>query len=220
VTQIGSTQAPFRADTRTVLDRLGGWRGLIDGAAPPAVFAATNAGVRLTGSVEQALPVAVAAAIGTAAGLGMWRAAHGHSVAGLLRGLVGLVVAVGLALWTGQARDFFLPGIYVDAFYAVALAASALIGRPLIGHAYATLFRVGRSWAVNRRLLRVLTLATWGWAGVYLLRAVVQGLLYSADQPELLAVAKLTLGWPLTAAAVVVTLAAVRRNRGNGGRAS
>ena len=46
---------------------------------------------------------------------------------------------------------------------------------------------------------------------MFAVRAGVQALLYREDLPGLLAVGKLLLGWPLTLAAVVLTLAAVRR---------
>jgi hypothetical protein len=210
--------APVAA--RTVLDRLGGWRGLVDGAVPPLALVATNAGLGLLGHDDRALPVAVAVAAGSAALLGALRVAGGHSVGGVLRGLAGLAMAVVFALWTGRARDFFLPGIYVDAAYAVGLAASALVGHPLVGHAYALLLGLGPTWRDDRRLRRVMAVATWGWSAVYVLRAVVQGLLYSVDEPELLALAKLVLGWPLTAVAVLLTLRAARRTRSGHGRTS
>lgn len=196
-----------------VLDRLGGRRGLVDGAAPPLVFVAANAVGGLAGLGDRAVLVAAGTAAATAAGLATRRVTEGGSVAGVLRGLAGLVVAVAVVLWTGQARDFFLPGMYVDAVYAVALGGSALVGHPAVGHAYAALFRVGRAWRDDRRLRRVMAVATWGWALVYVLRVAVQLLLYRLDQPELLALAKLALGWPLTAVAVVLTLRAAQRVR-------
>jgi hypothetical protein len=55
-----------------------------------------------------------------------------------------------------------------------------------------------------------MTRATWGWAGVFAVRAGAQYALYTADQPELLGLVKLALGWPLTVAAVVLTLRSVR----------
>jgi hypothetical protein len=53
--------------------------------------------------------------------------------------------------------------------------------------------------------------ATFGWSAVYGLRTGVQVLLYGADRPELLAVSKLLLGWPLTITVVALTMGAVRR---------
>jgi hypothetical protein len=156
------------------------------------------------------LHVAVAGAAATALVVLAHRARRGESLRGGLRGLAGLAVAVAFAAWTGRARDFFLPGIYVDAVYGAAFAVSAMVGRPVVGYLYATLFRAGSSWRGDRRLRRVLTAATYGWSLVFVVRAGVQAAFYRADQPELLALAKIALGWPLTAASVAATLAAVR----------
>lgn len=196
-------------DQHPWLVALGGRRGLVDGAVPPVVFVAVNAVAEMTG-VAHALHVAVAASAVTATVVLAHRARRGESLNAGLRGLAGLAVAVGLAAWTGQARDFFLPGIYVDAAYGVAFAASAVVGRPVVGYVYATLLRAGPSWRRDRRLRRVLAVATYGWSLVFVTRAAVQAALYRADQTELLALAKLALGWPLTVAAIAATLAAVR----------
>ena len=56
----------------------------------------------------------------------------------------------------------------------------------------------------------MLVAATYGWSLVFGVRTAVQAVLYRADQPELLALAKVALGWPLTAVAIAATLAAVR----------
>ena len=209
------------SELASLLDRLGGRRGLIDGAMPPLLFAATNAVGGALGHGDRALPLAVTAAATSAVALGILRRVQGTSLAGVVRGLVVLVAAAGLALWTGHARDFFLPGMYVDGAYALALAGSVLFRRPLVGYAYAAVFRGGR-WRHDHRLRRVLGIATLGWGATYGLRASVQLVLYRADEPGLLAVAKLALGWPLTAAAVILTLRAVRhpsgRNSGPTGR--
>ena len=58
-----------------------------------------------------------------------------------------------------------------------------------------------------------MTVATLGWAAVYAVRAVMQMALYAADQPQLLGLAKIALGWPLTALAVLWTVRAARRTR-------
>lgn len=196
--------------TPAVLERLGGWQGLVDGAVPPLLFVAANTGAGLLGNDERAVTIAAATAGGSAAVLGLARMATGRSLAGVARGLLGLVLAVGFALWTGRARDFFLPGIAVDGFYAAALTVSVLLGRPAIGYAYAALFRL-RAWRDHQRLRGVFALATLGWALLYLARFTAQLLLYGNDEPELLALAKLGLGWPLTAVAVVLTLGAAQR---------
>lgn len=207
------TGPPNNKPTTDVFVRLGGWRGLVDGAVPPMVFVAVNAAAGLADAGHHALLVAAGAAMLSAGVLGAARIRGGYPVSGVLRGLAGLVLAVAVALWTGQARDFFLPGIYVDAFYAVLLLGTVLVGRPAIGYAHAALFRSGRGWRTDPRLRRIMAAATVGWAGLYAVRAVTQMMLYAADQPELLGLAKTVLGWPMTALAVVLTLRAARRGR-------
>jgi hypothetical protein len=202
------------ADDHPWLRALGGRRGLVDGALPPVTFVAVNAVIGLTHQAPHALAWAIATSVTLALVVVLVRARRGESLGGGLRGLAGLAVAIGFAAWTGHARDFFLPGIYVDAVYSAAFAGSAVIGRPVVGYAYASVFRLGRTWRSEIRLRRALTIATYAWASVFGLRASAQALLYRADEPELLALAKLALGWPLTAAAVVLTLAVARRVRG------
>jgi hypothetical protein len=196
-----------------VLGKVGGRRGLIEGGIPPIVFAATNAIVGLQGHGDQALPLAVAAAAVSALGILALSIAQGSSVIGAVRGSVLLLVAIGFALWTGSARSFFLPGIYVDALYTVGITLSIVVGRPVVGFAYALLMGLDDSWRQHRRLRVAFTLASAAWAATYAARTTAQVWLYRADQTELLAVAKLVLGWPLTALAVVATLAAIRHAR-------
>lgn len=194
-----------------VVKLVGGRRGIVDGAVPPLVFVSTNAVGGMLTDGARALTIAAGSAILTALSLVVARLIRRESLAQAAHGLVGLGVAIAFAVWSGEARDFFRPGMYVDAFYGIALLLSALVGRPLIGTIYALLFQTGPGWRQNRPLRRTLTLATIGWAAIYATRTVVQVQLYGADHPELLAVSKLVLGWPLTIASVALTLMAVRR---------
>ena len=190
---------------------VGGPRGAVDGALPPVLFVGVNALASLFAAPPVALrAAALAAAVAGALRVAL-RVARRETVKQAVRGLVGLSVAVTFAAWSGEARDFFRPGIYVDAAYAVGFAASALLGQPLVGVLHAALYRTGRAWRGQPKLRRTFTMATLGWALVYVLRAGVQAFFYGADQPELLALSKLVLGWPLTITAVALTLAAVRR---------
>lgn len=206
---LGAPQSPVMHPAVTKL--LGGRRGIIDGALPPVVFVATNALSGLMTDRSTSLTIAASAAVGIAAVLVLMRLVRHEPLKQAAQGLAGLAVAVGFAVWSGEARDFFLPGMYVDAVYGIAFAASALVGRPLVGVAYGLLFQTGSTWRHNPRLLRIFTAATVGWSAVYGLRTAVQVFLYDADLPELLALAKLMLGWPLTIIVVTLTLAAVRK---------
>ena len=190
---------------------IGGRRGIVDGALPPALFVATNALGGIFLSRPQAITAAVAMAGTTALTLGVLRWSQGQTLKQVIRGLVALTVAVAFVVLSGEARAFFLPGMYVDAFYAVAFAGSVVVGRPLVGLAYAALFRTGSAWRDDARVRGTFVIASLGWSGVYALRAATQWVLYQQDQPVLMAITKIALGWPITVAAIALTLAALRR---------
>jgi len=194
-----------------LLDALGGRRGAVDGGLPPSAFV----GVKAVLGAHATRPTALAWAIATAAAVGIGvvvlRLIRRETLKQVLGGLAGLAVAAAFAASSGEARGFFLPGIYVDAAYGVVFAASALVGRPLVGTIHGLLYGRRGQWRDDARLRRLFTVATFGWAAVFAVRAGTQAVLYREDLPGLLAVGKLLLGWPLTLLAVALTLAAVRR---------
>lgn len=202
---------PVLPDGRQVIARLGGVGALVDGAVPPLVFVAANALLRSTGTTGQGIWPAAAAALLAALGLVGLRLVRDESKQGAFRGLGILAATVGFAAATGQAKDLFLPGIYVDALYGLVLLASVLVRRPAIGYLYGLFFDRSHAWRRHARLRRVLTLASVGWALVYAARYSTTAFLYRADETELLALTKLALGWPVTALAALATVAAVRR---------
>lgn len=209
-----TTYTPAVAGDRSrILELLGGGRGIVDGALPPLVFVAVNA----VSGTQVPRPEALAYAIGGAVSVGLgilgMRMLRGEPLRQALGGLAGLAIAVAFALGSGEARGFFLPGIYVDAAYAVILAGSVAVGRPLIGALWELVFRSGSGWRHDPRLRGRFAVATLGWSLVYAIRAVAQAAFYIDDSPGFLAVTKLVLGWPVTALAVVLTLAYVRRVR-------
>ena len=193
-----------------VLALAGGVRGLLDGAVPPLVFVMTHAAAGARLSEPDALRAGIGAAGMTAAALILVRVARRESLRQCAAGVLGLAVSVAFAARSGDARGFFLPGIYVDAAYAVVFLGSVAVRRPLVGTIHRWLFSTDPA-RRDQRLQRAVTVATVGWAAVYAVRAGAQAAFYRADEPTLLAAAKVGLGWPLTAAALAVTLALLRR---------
>ena len=217
-TQLPGAQRPldtasfFGPNLHPAVSRLvGGRRGMVDGALPPAIFVAVSALGGMVVSRPWAIGFALALAAGTAVSLGIWRLRQDQTLKQVVRGLVALTVAVIFVVLTGEPRAFFLPGLYVDAAYAVLFASSVLVGRPLAGVVYAALFQTGPGWRQIAKVRRAFVVATLGWSAIYALRAGAQWFLYQADAPVLMAVAKVSLGWPVTIVAVALTLAAVRR---------
>ena len=195
-----------------LIESLGGKRGLVDSGLPAAVFVAVNAVVDAFAARSTALHVAIGAAVVCGLAVIGLRLRRRETVQQAVSGFVGLAIAVFFAARSGQARDFFKPGIYINAAYGAAFVVSVLIRRPIVGAIYSAVDGLGSSWREDRRLLRVFSVATTGWALVFALRAVVQTVFYTAARPDLLAVSRLLMGWPLTIGAVAATVAFVRRS--------
>jgi len=188
-----------------LVESIGGWRGLVDSGLPVVVFVAVNAAAGLT--------AAVWAAVASGVLLLVLRLARKESVQQAVSGFLGVALAAYIASRTGEARGFFLLGIWASFVYAGLFAASALVRWPLVGVVWEYVDGVGGQWRRDRALMRVYTWTTVVWVGVFLSRGLVQRFLYEEDRTGWLAVARLAMGYPLTVGALAVTVIAVRRVR-------
>lgn len=172
-----------------LLARAGGIRGLVYTAVPVTMFAAANAIVGL-------LP-ALIAAVSAAAVVLVWQLVQRESVRPALFGFAGIAAGAGLALVTGRAKDFYLPGIWMYLAMAILFTGSVLVGRPLIGVVWAWMTGRDDTWRRTRRVRRAFDLVTLMMAAVSTTRFAVQFYLYDTNQEGLLAVARIAMGWPI-----------------------
>jgi hypothetical protein len=112
-------------DRHLVLEQLGGWRGMVDATVPTIAFIVANGVGGLRTGIWAALGVAVLI-------FGL-RLARRESVQQAVSGLFAVGVAVAIAAVTGQARDFYVPGILRNAALALVLLGSVALRRPLVG---------------------------------------------------------------------------------------
>ena len=169
--------------------RAGGVRGLIYSSLPVTVFAAANAVLDLGWST--------AAAVGVAAVVLAVQLLRRESLRPALLGFAGVAVGAALALVTGKAKDFYLPGIWMYLFLAVVFTGSVLIRRPLVGVGWAWITGRDGTWLGVRRVRLAFDLVTGVMALVSWARFVVQYYLYDTDQAGLLAAARIAMGWPI-----------------------
>ncbi len=196
-----------------LVEALGGKRGLIDSGLPAVVFVLVNSVVQAFSSRDAALNAALASAVGVGVLVIVLRLVRKETLQQAISGFLGLAIAVFFARRSGEARGFFLPGIFINIAYGLVFLGSALIGRPLVGAIYAAIDGLDKRWREDSRLKRIFAVTTVGWSLVFASRAVVQGVLYAMDRPGLLAAARLLMGWPLTIGAVALTVAYVKRAR-------
>ena len=202
-----------------LVEALGGKRGLVDSGLPAVVFVFVNSVVTALADRETALRAALVAAVLSGVGIVVLRVVRKETLQQAVSGFLGLGLAVFFAARSGEARGFFLPGIWINVVYGLVFLGSAVVGRPIVGAIYAAVEGMGSTWRTDPRLRRVFALASVFWALVFASRAAVQGTLYVMDRPGLLAAARLLMGWPLTIAAVALTIAVVKRARARAGAA-
>jgi hypothetical protein len=164
---------------------------LIDSGLPTVVFVTVFA---LNGQVLQP---ALFAALGAGALLAVLRLVRRDSI----QNVVGGFVAVGVAAWfanrTGQAEDFFAPGLLINVAYGLAYLVSILVRWPLLGVLVSLATGEGMGWRRTPHLLRAYTLASWFWVAMFGLRLAVQLPLYLTESVVALGVARVVMGWPL-----------------------
>ncbi|GAA1480595.1 DUF3159 domain-containing protein [Gordonia sinesedis] len=187
----------------TVLDQLGGVSGLIYSTVPIVVFVPVNAAWGLRAAIIAALVVAVAVfAI---------RLVRREPISPAISGLIGVAICTFIAYRVGDAKGYFLFGIWASLAYAAAFVASIVVRWPLIGVAWNLINGEGTGWRRHRPTLLAYDLATAFWALVFGARFLTQSSLYDNDATGWLAVTRIAMGWPLTAVAVAVTIYLVRR---------
>jgi uncharacterized membrane protein len=162
---------------------------LVDTALSPIVFLAVNA---LAG-----LNAAAIAALGLAVAVVLTRLVRRQPVTNALGGLVGVGIAVLIALATGSAEGYFLPRVVLNAFWALAFLVSIVARRPAIGIFAQLVHGLPEDWLANPPVRRAFTEATMIWVVYYAGKAIIYGVLIQAGELGALAAVSFVLGWPL-----------------------
>jgi hypothetical protein len=179
----------------------GGKAGLLDAGLPGVLFvlAYTFSGRNLT--------LALIIALASAALLSIIRLVQGTTLQYALSGFLGVGVAAFIASRTGRAEDFYLPGLFYNAGYALAFLISIVVRWPIIGVMLSLITQAGTSWRKDPVLVRAYTRASWVWVAMFLIRLAVQLPLYLIGEDALVALgtARVVLGVPLYLVVLWVT---------------
>ncbi|OBK16239.1 DUF3159 domain-containing protein [Mycobacterium asiaticum] len=191
-----------RFSAERLLAQSGGVSGLIYSSLPVVTFV-------IASSVAGLLP-AIGAALITAALVLAWRLIRRDSVQPAVSGFFGVAVCALIAYLVGQSKGYFLLGIWMSLVWAVVFAVSILIRRPVVGFLWSWASGRDNSWREVSRAVYAFDIATLAWTLVFLARFAVQGHLYELGKTGWLGVARIAMGWPLTALAALVTYGAIR----------
>lgn len=188
----------------TLFEQMGGVVGMVYSAVPVVVFVLSNSFWGLT--------AAIWCAVGSAVLITLVRLVRRESLQPAISGFFGVAIAAFIAYRTGTAKGFFLFGIWQSLVYASVLVLSIVLRWPLVGVFWNFINGAGTKWRKDRRSIRDYDIATFALVVLFGARFVVQKWLFDEDLTGWLAVAKIGMGFPLFALALLVIVWAIRRS--------
>ncbi len=185
---------------------LGGKRGIIEAAVPTIAFTAMWVG---TSELKLSLIVSIA----TAVVLLLVRLVQRSTPQFVINSLIGIAIGAFFATRSGDAKDYFLPGILYNAVYAAAMLLSIVTRWPVLGFLIGSVTGDPTAWHKDPGLVRLCSKLTWLLMLPCLVRVLVQLPLYMFDQVVTLGLTKIALGWPLQVAALAAMVWVLARGR-------
>jgi len=203
-------EEPLPPFSEQVAQQLGGARGMIESSIPVAVFVLVN--------IVWALTPAVIVAVLAALGIAVFRLSQKQPIRHAINGLFGIAIGAFIAFQTGKPEDFYLPGILISLGYAVAMIISVVVRMPLVGWLWSVVADNGSMrWREHAGLRRTFGWLTLLWAAVYIVKVIVNCVVYFNDsltgdeKAGILGVMRIALGVPPYALLLALTIWAVRR---------
>ncbi|MBJ7332564.1 MAG: DUF3159 domain-containing protein [Solirubrobacteraceae bacterium] len=185
-------------------EAIGGPLGIAESSAPAVVFviAYSVAGLEATNSAI------IAAVVGAVFALA--RIVRRETVQFALAGIAGLALSAFVVSRTGNAEDFFLPGLLLNAGYAIAYFVSIIVRWPLIGLIVETATGAGTEWRDDPAKVSRYQRASWIWVALFSVRLAVQLPLYFAGLTFALGITKTAMGVPLFAIGIYLSWLLIR----------
>lgn len=188
-----------------LMARLGGVSGVVTSTMPVLAFIVLYSAFGLTAALTAALTVAAVTLV--------YRLSRREPVVSALAGFGGIAVAAAMSMITGEGRDFYLLNIWTALALCAICLASVLLRRPVVGYLWAWGSGSDGQWRRQSEARVAFACATLCWAAVFGARFGVKQYLYVANEITWLGIARIGMGLPLTALAVVVSVWAIRSAR-------
>lgn len=186
-------------EQQDLLSELGGPQGIADSSLPGLLF------VIVYTAFGQDIQLSSICAVALAALIALYRLIRKESMRFALSGFIGVALAAFIASKSGEAKNFFLPGLLFNAGYALVYLISILIRWPLIGVLVGPLIGEGMTWREDPEKVKLYSRASWIWFGMFVVRLAVQLPLYLAGALVALGIAKTAMGLPVFALALWLT---------------
>ncbi len=177
-------------------EAFGGVRGMVETTVPGLVFV-------LVYTIGSEVRPSALAALAVALLLGFSRLVTRGTLKHAFSGVFGVAIGVAFAMMTGNAKDFYLPGLLYGLGLALAYILSTLAGMPLIGLILGPLFRENLSWRTrNPGRKKAYSKASYAWGLIFLTKSAILFPLYFWADPK-------EFGWVIVALKIPPLLLAV-----------
>ncbi|MFC9240634.1 DUF3159 domain-containing protein [Streptomyces decoyicus] len=179
-----------------LFEAFGGVRGMVETVVPGLLFVTIF-------TVNKDLHVSAIAALAVSLVLAAVRLVRRDTVKHAFSGVFGVAFGVVFAMMTGNAKDFYLPGMLYTLGLSLAYMLTTLAGVPLIGLILGPVFKENLSWRTrNPGRKKAYAKASWAWGLILFAKcAILFPLYWWADTTQL--------GWILIALKIPPFLLAV-----------
>ncbi|WP_414720510.1 DUF3159 domain-containing protein [Streptomyces sp.] len=152
---------------KALLEAFGGVRGMVDTTVPGLVFV-------LIYTIKRDMHLAAVAALGLSLLLALARLVRRETLKHAFSGVFGVAFGAVFAMMSGDAKNFYLPGMLYTLGLAIAYCVSAMVRFPLIGVLLGPILRENLSWRTrNPGRLKAYTKATWAWGIILLAKSAI-----------------------------------------------
>lgn len=167
-----------------------GSRGIVDIILPPLVFLLLVRWATFSTAIWGSLLLAVL--------LLVWRLVRRQSVWTAVGGVIGVLLSLAIVQILNREEGFFLPSILTGIGAIAVAVVSILAGKPMVAWTSYLARRWPWEWYWHPQVRPAYTEVTWFWALFFLLRVILQLILFRSQEAELLAGLNVLMGWPAT----------------------
>ncbi|MFF4605168.1 DUF3159 domain-containing protein [Streptomyces sp. NPDC001339] len=155
-----------------LFEAFGGIRGMVETVVPGLLFVAIY-------TVNKDLHTSAIAALAVSLVLTAARLVRKDTVKHAFSGIFGVAFGVVFAMMTGNAKDFYLPGMVYTLGLALAYILTTVAGIPLIGLILGPVFKENLSWRTrNPGRKKAYAKASWAWGLILLAKSAILFPLY------------------------------------------
>lgn len=205
-TGLGALADAGEGDDFSIIDAIGGPRGVVESMLPGVVFV-----VLFVATSNLNLTIVISAVLAVVQVLA--RLIQRQSLMGALSGLVAVGICLIWAWKSHEARNYYMLGFLTNAGYAALLSISLIARVPGLGLVVEFIRQMPtehfkawfHDWMDDPELKRAYMIVTGLWVGLFGLRLLVQVPLYLTDHVAALGVARLLMGIPFWALAIWVS---------------